>query len=149
MCGIAGIFTTDRAAGTPAFAAAVRRMASLMVRRGPDDAGFWADPAGHVQLGFRRLSVLDPTPAGHQPMVSASGESVIVFNGEMYNFPELRQELAALGVRFRSRSDTEVLLEALQHWGVDAIPKLNGDPVAPTVPHDPYSPMNVDSSCPR
>ena len=126
MCGIAGIFTTDQEAGQPEFTAAVRAMTHLMHRRGPDDEGFWRDPKGHLQLGFCRLAILDLTPAGHQPMVSRDGRSVIVFNGEIYNHLELRHELEQSGARFRSRSDTEVLLEALNRWGVDAIPRLNG-----------------------
>ena len=126
MCGIAGILTTDQDGGQPEFTAAVRAMTRLMHRRGPDDEGFWRDPQGHLQLGFCRLAILDLTPAGHQPMVSRDGRSVIVFNGEIYNHLELRHELEQSGARFRSRSDTEVLLEALNRWGVDAIPRLNG-----------------------
>ena len=97
-----------------------------MVRRGPDDQGFWADPNGHLYLGFRRLAILDTSPAGNQPMISSDGRSIIVFNGEIYNFLELRDLLEKAGVRFRSKSDTEVLLEALNHWGVEAISRLNG-----------------------
>jgi asparagine synthase (glutamine-hydrolysing) len=126
MCGICGILSVDESARQPEFAGAVKAMAHLMVRRGPDDESFWADPAGHLRLGFRRLSILDLTSAGRQPMVSADGHSVIVFNGEIYNFQDLRQELEVAGVQFRSRSDTEVLLEALNLWGTEAIPKLNG-----------------------
>lgn len=126
MCGIAGILTADSAAAQREFAAAVRRMAALMARRGPDDEGFWSDPSGYLQLGFRRLAVIDPTPAGHQPMISGDGCSVIVMNGEIYNFEELRRDLEKRGVSFRSRTDTEVLLEALNLWGVDSIPHLNG-----------------------
>ena len=126
MCGINGIFTADNVCDRAEFSSAVRAMTSLMVRRGPDDEGFWADPDGRLYLGFRRLSILDPSPAGNQPMVSGDGRSTLVFNGEIYNFPELRQILEAVGVRFRSGTDTEVLLEALNYWGVDAISRLNG-----------------------
>ena len=126
MCGIAGILTFEPTAGAPEFSQAIRRMTSLMVRRGPDDEGFYASEDGRVRLGFRRLAILDLTSAGHQPMVSADGRSVIVFNGEIYNHGELRHELELKGACFRSRSDTEVLLEALNHWGVQAILKLNG-----------------------
>lgn len=126
MCGISGIFTVGTEAGQRVFGAAAIRMASLMQRRGPDDQGSWTDPQGHLQLGFRRLSILDRSLAGHQPMVSHDDRSVIAFNGEIYNFRELRRELEQTGIQFRSRSDTEVLLEALNHWGTDAIPRLNG-----------------------
>ena len=101
-------------------------MTNLMVRRGPDDEGYWTDSEGRLQLGFRRLSILDLTSAGHQPMVSSDGRSVIVFNGEIYNFRELRNELQGKGITFRSQTDTEVLLEALSYWGESAISKLNG-----------------------
>lgn len=110
----------------PEFGQAVKAMSALMTRRGPDDEGFWADPAGRLQLGFRRLAVLDLTKAGNQPMLSADQRSVIVFNGEIYNFLDLRHRLELAGINFRSRSDTEVLLEALNFWGIEAIPKLNG-----------------------
>lgn len=126
MCGIAGLLTIAETARQPEFVEATRLMASLMARRGPDDEGFWEDPDGHLHLGFRRLAILDPTPAGQQPMISGDGRSIIVFNGEIYNFQELRHELAQCGVRFRSRTDTEVLLEALNCWGVEAVSRLNG-----------------------
>jgi len=97
-----------------------------MERRGPDDSGIWHDPDAGLYFGFRRLAILDLTAAGHQPMISGNGRSVIIFNGEIYNFQELRHELEQKGVVFHSRSDTEVLLEALNEWGVAALPKLNG-----------------------
>lgn len=126
MCGICGILTPDGQSRRPEFGRSVRRMASLMRLRGPDDEGYWSDADGSLRLGFRRLAVLDTTSAGRQPMVSADGDSVIVFNGEIYNFVELRRGLEAEGVCFRSRSDTEVLLEALNLWGTNAISRLNG-----------------------
>jgi asparagine synthase (glutamine-hydrolysing) len=126
MCGICGILTTDEASRQPEFGHAIKAMTGLMVRRGPDDEGYWADPDGHLQLGFRRLSILDLTSAGRQPMQSADGQSLVVFNGEIYNFQELRHELELAGVLFNSRTDTEVLLEALNLWGVETIPRLNG-----------------------
>lgn len=101
-------------------------MTGMMIRRGPDDEGYWSDPAGRVSLGFRRLAIIDPTPAGHQPMISADGRSVIVMNGEIYNFREIGRGLEGRGIVFRSRSDVEVLLEALTFFGADAIPQLNG-----------------------
>jgi asparagine synthase (glutamine-hydrolysing) len=126
MCGIAGIVSYEGGAKEPSFADSIRVMAGLMRRRGPDDEGFWQAPDGRLQLGFRRLAILDLTAAGHQPMISGDGRSVIVFNGEIYNHKELRAELQQKGVCFRSRSDTEVLLEALSFWGADAISRLNG-----------------------
>jgi asparagine synthase (glutamine-hydrolysing) len=86
MCGICGIYTFDPAAGGPEYARAVQAMTARMQRRGPDDEGAWQDPQGHLALGFRRLAVIDPTPAGHQPMLSADGRSALVLNGEIYNF---------------------------------------------------------------
>ncbi len=126
MCGIAGIFATNGDAAEPASAHAVRRMARLMARRGPDSDGYWSDAAGRVQLGFRRLAVIEPTVAGSQPMHSGDGRSTIVFNGELYNFRELRHELEQLGVSFRTRTDTEVVLESLAQWGAAALERFDG-----------------------
>ncbi len=116
----------DAAASQPEYRRAVFEMAQLMGRRGPDDQGFWEDPGGHLQLGFRRLAILDLSDAGHQPMVSENDRGVLVFNGEIYNWRELRAELEAQGIRFRSRSDSEVLLEALTLWNRAALERLNG-----------------------
>lgn len=126
MCGICGIYTFDEAAGQNVFAHSVQHMTRMMIHRGPDDEGFWTSPDDHVQLGFRRLSILDLSQAGHQPMISHDGRSALVFNGEMYNYQALGRELEARGIVFRSTSDTEVVLEALCLWGVDALPKFNG-----------------------
>jgi asparagine synthase (glutamine-hydrolysing) len=126
VCGICGVLTPDGAAAQPEFLAAVARMSQLMARRGPDSHGSWASPDSHARFGFRRLAVIDPSPAGNQPMLSADGQSAIVMNGEIYNFLELRSQLEALGCRFHTRSDTEVLLAALQQWGHDALARLNG-----------------------
>lgn len=100
-------------------------MMELMRRRGPDDAGRWTDER-HLVLGFRRLAILDLSPAGHQPMVTPCGRHVLVFNGEVYNFRTLRAELEGLGHRFRSTSDTEVVLASLAQWGEAALPRFNG-----------------------
>ena len=94
-------------------------MARLVESRGPDDAGEWADPDAGIAIGHRRLSIVDLSPRGRQPMVSASGALVIAYNGEIYNFPELRAELEATGASFRGDSDTEVLLEACAAWGIE------------------------------
>ncbi len=123
MCGITGMLTT--APITPEDLEEVRAMSELMVRRGPDDAGTWDDGAA-CGLGFRRLSIIDLSQGGHQPMVSERGDHVVVFNGEIYNYRELRRELEATGRRFRSTSDTEVVLQALEAWGIDALARFNG-----------------------
>lgn len=102
----------------------VGRMLQTIVHRGPDDAGIWID--GPVALGFRRLSILDLSPLGHQPMSTDDVLYTIVFNGEIYNYLELRAELEEFGHRFRSRGDTEVLLAAYRQWGADCLPRLNG-----------------------
>ncbi len=108
-------------------AARTTAMATTLVHRGPDDADTWIDPAAGVGLGFRRLSILDLSPTGRQPMVSADGRHVIVFNGEMYNHASVRAQLERDGAGFRGRSDTEVLLEAIAAWGMRrALEQANG-----------------------
>ena len=116
MCGIAGLF--DPSGGTRNLDELTRAMADAIAHRGPDDEGRWIDEAAGIGLGHRRLAVIDLSPAGHQPMVSATGRTVLVFNGELYNHHEIRRELEQAGHRFRGRSDTEVLLEAIERWGV-------------------------------
>jgi asparagine synthase (glutamine-hydrolysing) len=125
MCGIAGTLGPP---GDPvARAATAARMAATLVHRGPDDQGNWADPSGEAAFGFQRLSILDLSPEGHQPMTSSDGRFTVVFNGEIYNFATLKEELLAAGCSFRGRSDTEVLLAAVVRWGIaDAIPRLSG-----------------------
>src|SRR6266404_9606413 len=93
MCGITGFFDTSAASSESSMLEIVGRMSGALTHRGPDDEGRWADPASGIALGFRRLSIIDISPTGHQPMVSASGRFVIIFNGEAYNYPELRVEL--------------------------------------------------------
>jgi asparagine synthase (glutamine-hydrolysing) len=117
MCGITGFWNTASDVGSEDMAAIARRMADTMIHRGPDDAGTWTDAQSGLALGFRRLSILDLSAEGHQPMLSADGRYVMVFNGEIYNFRELRAELESLGHRFRGHSDTEVLLVAISQWG--------------------------------
>ncbi|MBT3534048.1 MAG: asparagine synthetase B, partial [Rhodospirillaceae bacterium] len=116
MCGIAGIWRVGGAELTDVAVA----MAQTLHHRGPDDHGVWSDPAVGVALSHRRLSIIDLSAAGHQPMASASGRYQICYNGEIYNFQLLRQELEAAGNQFRGGSDTEVLLTAIDQWGVEA-----------------------------
>src|SRR5262249_33453951 len=126
MCGIAGLLTS-RGLAPDALEESARRMIEPIMHRGPDDGGVWADGGAGIALGFRRLAILDLSPLGHQPMRSPSGRYVAVFNGEVYNFAALRRELEQHGVRFRGRSDTEVVLAAFDRWGVrDAVPRLAG-----------------------
>ena len=117
MCGIAGCWTPEGTDSAAASAAALA-MASAVRHRGPDDAGTWCDGTAGLALGHRRLSILDPSAEGHQPMVSRDGRWVLNYNGEIYNFPELRAPLEAAGVRFRGHSDTEILVEGIAHWGL-------------------------------
>lgn len=124
MCGIYGEFSLK--ARIPKTGLNIRRMLGLMSRRGPDDSGIWSAQDGRLVLGFRRLSILDLSPAGHQPMVTGDGRFVLVYNGEIYNFRELRRELRQEGGRFRSTGDTEVVLQALVQWGVAALGRFNG-----------------------
>jgi asparagine synthase (glutamine-hydrolysing) len=121
MCGIAGILNLD---GTPASPVRLRRMTDAIAHRGPDGEGHVVD--GALGLGHRRLAIIDLSPAGHQPMQTRDERFVLSYNGEIYNFQQLRAQLEALGCQFHSRTDTEVLLNALAHWGVGALPKLNG-----------------------
>ena len=126
MCGLSGILTT-RADRRASMGESLRRMSATLEHRGPDDAGEWHDADAGVGFGFRRLSILDLSPAGHQPMRSAGGRYEIVFNGEIYNHRTLRGELAALGHAFRGHSDTEVILAAVEQWGLrDALPRFAG-----------------------
>lgn len=121
MCGIAGIFHTD---GQPVATVRLKRMTDALAHRGPDGEGFFN--AGFVGLGHRRLAIIDLTPAGHQPMSTPDGRFTITFNGEIYNFQELRLDLQARGHRFNSRSDTEVLLHAWAEWGIASLDRVNG-----------------------
>ncbi len=127
MCGFAGLLTAS-ALPADSLRQQAARMAATLVHRGPDDGGDWADSAGHVAFGFRRLSILDLSAAGHQPMLSRSGRYAMVFNGEIYNFRELRARLDGEGAQgWRGHSDSEVILEAVERWGWDAtLAVLNG-----------------------
>ena len=120
MCGFAGFFEPLSPVPSAEMEAVATRMAARIVHRGPDDAGAWADDNAGIALGFRRLSIVDLSPAGHQPMASASGRYVIAFNGEIYNHRALRAEVTPPPQGFRGHSDTEVLLAAVEQWGLEA-----------------------------
>ena len=127
MCGVAGFLDAVRSSSADALRAAVERMTERIAYRGPDDAGAWVDAAAGVALGHRRLSILDLSPEGHQPMSSEDGRLVLSYNGEIYNHRELRAELEPRGHRFRGHSDTEVLLAAISEWGLgEALRRSNG-----------------------
>ena len=126
MCGIAGIFKMG-SLHVPEAQADLTRMAAAISRRGPDDAGVWCDAEAGIGFSHRRLSIVDLSPLGHQPMTSASGRYTITFNGEIYNYQDIKAELSVGGCRFRSTSDTEVLLAAVDRWGVaEALRKCIG-----------------------
>ena len=119
MCGIAGAFGVDNTD-------VVNAMTRAIAHRGPDDHGLFFDAAAGIALGHRRLSIIDISSCGHQPMAYAGGRYQIVFNGEIYNFAALRQELEALGCAFESRSDTEVILAAYAAWGAQCVERFRG-----------------------
>ncbi len=124
MCGIAGLINQDPEVRIGA-------MLQSIEHRGRDDEGVWTSPAinnegQHVAFGHRRLSIIDTSAAGHQPMLSADGRLVVILNGEIYNYRELRAQLTARGHNFRTHTDTEVLLAAWAEWGADCLPRLNG-----------------------
>jgi asparagine synthase (glutamine-hydrolysing) len=124
MCGIAGVVDLEPS-GRP-FEPLARAMADTLAHRGPDDAGVWRSDNGSVALSHRRLSIIDLSPLGHNPMPWDGGRLWITFNGEIYNFLELREELELAGCRFRSHSDTEVILAAYDRWGIDCVQRLVG-----------------------
>ena len=122
MCGIAGVWSPEPLAeGTDA---RLRAMADVLVHRGPDGEGVWTD--GQVGLSHRRLAIIDLSPAAAQPMSDAEGVIHVVHNGEVYNFPQLREELMALGYQFKSRSDTEVIVNGYKQWGEAVVGRLRG-----------------------
>ncbi len=121
MCGIAGQFNFQRR--EPVERETIVRMARSIAHRGPDDEGFFV--AGPVGLGFRRLSIIDLT-GGHQPMSDAEGTVWVIFNGEIYNYKELRAELQSKGHQFRTNSDTEVIVHGYKEWGTQVFDRLNG-----------------------
>jgi asparagine synthase (glutamine-hydrolysing) len=125
MCGISGLITTD---GEPIDRSVLEQMTERLRHRGPDDGGIWIGGGGDVQVGLgnRRLSIIDLSPRGHMPMASPDGRLQITFNGEIYNFKEIRRELEALGYAFQSGTDTEVVLHSYAEWGAECLHRFNG-----------------------
>ena len=121
MCGIVGMIKKN---GREAEGLLIRRMNDKIIHRGPDDSGIFVE--GIVGLGHRRLSILDLSKAGKQPMHSIDGRFVIVFNGEIYNYVELKKELQQEGAKFQNETDTEVIMEAYRYWGTDCTKRFNG-----------------------
>lgn len=121
MCGISGIYNID---GTPVDKEAIEAMCRMLSHRGPDDDGLWLN--GSIGFGHKRLSIIDLTEKAHQPMIDTERKLCITYNGEIYNYIELMDELKSKGYHFRSRSDTEVILYSYSEWGVDCVEKFNG-----------------------
>ena len=122
MC---GIFAIMNPTGRKVDLQSCRHAVDLQKHRGPDSSGEWISVSSEVFLGHRRLSIIDPSDAGAQPMISDAG-NVLIYNGEIYNFRSLRNELESRGCRFKSSCDTEVLLQALEIWGTDCLERLEG-----------------------
>ena len=123
MCGIAGFRILGEGGASPS---ELGEALQALQHRGPDDSGQWTSDDGRAGLGQRRLSIVDLSAFGHQPMTSACGQWIMVFNGEVYNFRELRGQLEALGHRFQGTGDSEVILGAISQWGVAAVERFIG-----------------------
>ena len=121
MCGIVGVISLS---GIPVEEDTILAMRAQLVHRGPDDQGIYLAPG--MGFGHTRLSILDLSPQGHQPMTTENGEFSLVYNGEIYNFKELRRELEGLGIRFHSQTDTEVVLRGFMQWGDGCVHRFNG-----------------------
>ena len=120
MCGIIGIKCSD----ANKFSNSIESLMDTFEYRGPDDKGVWSKD--DLVLGHRRLSIIDPSPDGHQPMIDADNGNVIVFNGEIYNYLEVKKELEKTGSNFRTKTDTEVILKAYERYGKDCLSYFNG-----------------------
>lgn len=125
MCGIAG-FKNLSSTTNPIETSLLERMQQTLAHRGPDDSGIWKSDKHHIGFAHRRLSIIDVSSAGHQPMMNKDKTIVIVFNGEIYNHQTLRKELESLGHRYSSNSDSETLIHAYEQWGINFIYKLEG-----------------------
>lgn len=127
MCGLTGFYQLKDGYGQQKMRRIAEGMEQAIAHRGPDAIGIWNDPDLPLVLAHRRLAIIDLSPSGAQPMLSASGRYAMVYNGEIYNFLELRRTLEELGVAFKGRSDTEIFLAALETWGLNlALQKING-----------------------
>ncbi len=124
MCGIAGFYNKKKCIED--WKPVLEKVAESMSHRGPDDQGIWFDVTAGVGLAHRRLSIIDLSPAGHQPMATEDGKVLISYNGEIYNFKEIRSTLEELGHKFTSATDTEVVLKAYLQWGTDCLEKFIG-----------------------
>ncbi|OSQ41764.1 asparagine synthase (glutamine-hydrolyzing) [Thalassospira sp. MCCC 1A01428] len=119
MCGLSGFVNVESNSNTQDLTNLIRHMNDKIRHRGPDDDGIWTDASNGIAIGHRRLAIIDLSPLGHQPMTSSCNRYVIAYNGEVYNFPDLKKELSSSGRTFKSHSDTEVILEGCAQWGVE------------------------------
>ena len=127
MCGITGFIDLQRQMPAAVLTEIAENMTASLLHRGPDDSGVWVDESAGIALGHRRLSIIDLSPQGHQPMISGHGRFVLVFNGEIYNFKMLQNELAQKGFKFQGKSDTEVMLASFVQWGIiGSLRRFNG-----------------------
>ena len=127
MCGIAGALYSNPTLNNEDYLSVVKGMGDTLRHRGPDDSGEWVDAEAGIGLAHRRLSIIDLSPAGHQPMTSKNKRYVIVFNGEIYNYREIRAELEKNGCNFNGHSDTETLIESIAYNGLEkTLDRING-----------------------
>jgi asparagine synthase (glutamine-hydrolysing) len=127
MCGITGFWDKSIELNSAELSGIATKMSNAIIHRGPDSGGVWVDETTGIALGHRRLAIVDLSPEGHQPMISSNSRYLIVFNGEIYNFPDLRAELLQLGHTFRGHSDTEIMLAGFCEWGLEgAVQRFNG-----------------------
>ena len=124
MCGISGVYNyLEKSIDAKSI---LEKIVKLQHARGPDDQGIWISKCKKISFGNNRLSIIDLTKNGRQPFVSKEGDLVITFNGEIYNFKEIKKELNAKNIFFKSNTDTEVILEAYKYWGIDFVNRLRG-----------------------
>ena len=125
MCGITGFWNLNR--NLDSLQSIIKSMTNTLVTRGPDDSGLWVDKENSLAFGHRRLSILEISKLGRQPMISKNKRFVISYNGEIYNYLEIKKELTNFGIKFNSNCDTEVLIESISYWGiVETLKKICG-----------------------